>query len=99
MSYLDVLKIRNTTESLRMAPLNRASSVRFDRDESPQLVNDGKGWNEESAMKWIERHGLVGQGTKSDDEYIRVKIRDAGRFERMWEAEPGVMVIVCEPCA
>lgn len=77
-------------------PLRRASSIRFDKDESPQVVNDGKGWTAAAAQKWIERQGLVGQGTIEDDLYVRIKMRDGKRVERTWDADIGVTVIVCE---
>ena len=81
---------------MRAIPLQRANSVRFDRDESPYFVNDGKGWTEEHAQKWIERQGLVGQGKSIDDMYIRFKLRDGKKVERTWDADVGVTVIICE---
>jgi len=92
--YLAILKARKLTETIRAASLLRVQSVRFDKNESPDHVNEGKGWREQDAAAWVRDHGLAGEMV-FDDSYIRLRSRPGEKVTDVREVAVGVSVIRC----
>lgn len=80
---------------MRTASVKRATTIRFDTDESPELINGGDGWTESAAQRWLQRHDVVAT-VKQDGDYFRARVGTGKRFVDMREVDVGVMVIQCE---
>ena len=70
--------------------------MRFDRNESPSYVNEGKGWRDMDAVQWLDKHELSAQKVTMDDGYIRAKQYDATPKVEGHITLKGVMVMRCE---
>jgi hypothetical protein len=82
---------------MRKASLRKIQSVRFDRAESPDHINEGKGWRERDAKGWLQNYGLDPGALTIDVGYIRAKQYPVGGRVECSEIETGVMVTQCEP--
>ena len=71
-------------------------SVRFDRDESPEHVNEGKGWRQQDALNWLNEYGLFGDDLAVEKGYIRAKQYQGAGAPECKQVETGVMILQCE---
>lgn len=101
MSYRALLKTRTLTEKVRNWTLKgrRVLSVRFDKESSPQSVNEGRGWTVEAAKKWLLEHNLHADHMDQDSGYIRCRQSDAkaDNFSTVSTGMPeGVLLTTCD---
>lgn len=95
-STMTAVRARMLTTEIRTSRLQKAQSVRFDIEESPDYINEGKGWTREKAVDFLRAHD-IDANVKLDGDFLRAKLRDAGRYLEMRNLAPGVEMILCEP--
>lgn len=94
-STMTTLKARALAKNLRRSTIEAAQSIRFDIDESPDYINEGKGWTHDKAVDFMRSFNIDCE-IKESAGFLRAQIRPKAKFIGMHNIGIGVEIMLCD---